>query len=87
MGEVSLGWHDLIGFVGVVFLLGAYGALQLGRMSADAPLYSILNGVAAVLILFSLFFTFNAASFVIELFWLAISMAGLWRALRKRRAE
>ncbi len=87
MAHLSLGWPDLVGFIGVGFLLYAYAALQLGKMSADAPIYSVLNGLAAILILFSLLFTFNAASFVIELFWLAISLIGLIRALQKKRSN
>ena len=76
--------HDLVGLVGVSFVVGTYLLSQLGRMDVNRPLYPALNGFGAVLILFSLYFTFNAASFVIELFWLAISAVGLTRALRNR---
>lgn len=82
---VDLGWHDLVGFCGVALLIGAYGALQFGKISADDPTYSLANAAAALLILFSLFFTFNAASFVIELFWLVISLIGLIRARKNNR--
>ena len=81
----TLGWPDLVGFIGVAFLIAAYAALQFGRMSADAPLYSVMNAIAALLILFSLIYNFNAASFVIELFWLAISIVGLVRSLGKKK--
>ncbi|WP_306252886.1 hypothetical protein [Parvularcula sp. IMCC14364] len=87
MSELSLGWPDLVGFVGVAFLLSSYAGLQFGKISAEAPLYSVLNALAALLILFSLIFSFNAASFVIELFWLIISLVGLVRSLRKRAKE
>ncbi len=83
----SLGLSDVVGFTGVALLIGTYGALQIGRMSADDPLYSILNALAALLILFSLFFSFNAASFVIEIFWFIISIIGLLRALRARKSQ
>lgn len=72
---------DIVGFVGVSFVVGTYFLSQMGRMNVNRPLYPALNGAGALLILFSLSFTFNAASFVIELFWLAISLAGLLRAL------
>lgn len=78
---------DAVGFVGVAVLIGAYAALQLGRLPAENPWYSGLNAVAALLITVSLIYSFNAASFVIEVFWFAISAYGLWRALRLRRAR
>lgn len=77
--------HDIVGFVGVFFVVGTYFLSQVGRMDVSRPLYPALNGVGALLILFSLNFTFNAASFVIELFWLGISIVGLIRALKKNR--
>lgn len=83
----ALGASDIVGFSGVALLIGTYGALQIGKMSAEAPLYSILNAVAALLILFSLFFSFNAASFVIEIFWFLISLIGLARSFSKTRKD
>ena len=80
----TLAWHDFVGFLGVGLLIGAYGALQLGKIKAEAPVYSLANAAAAALILVSLFYTPNAASFVIEIFWLGISLIGLWRALRPK---
>lgn len=80
-------WPDAVGFVGVALLIGTYAALQTGRLKAEAPAYSAANALAALLIGFSLLFTFNAASMVIEIFWFAISMIGLYRALRSRRAS
>lgn len=76
--------YDLVGLVGVSFVVGTYFLSQVGRMDVSRPLYPALNGIGALLILFSLYFTFNAASFVIELFWLGISVVGLIRALTKR---
>jgi len=73
---------DLVGLVGVSFVVGTYFLSQIGRMEVTRPLYPALNGLGALFILFSLYHTFNAASFVIEMFWLAISVVGLVRALR-----
>lgn len=47
--------------------------------------YSVLNALGALLILISLVYNFNAPSFVIECFWLAISLTGIgmnlwWRS-------
>lgn len=85
MTSWQLGGPDLVGFAGVAVLLGTYGSLQLGLLKAEAPAYSAANALAAVLIGFSLLYSFNAASMVIEIFWFAISIVGLVRALRRRR--
>ena len=76
---------DCVGLVGVAFVVGTYFLSQIGKMNVNEPLYPALNAVGAVLILYSLFKTFNAASFVIELFWLVISIVGLVRALVNKR--
>ena len=76
-------WHDFVGNLGVVFVLGTYFLIQAGRMDIRRPLYSICNAAGAVLIIVSLMYDFNLSSFVIEIAWLAISLYGLvrwWRA-------
>ncbi len=81
---MDLGGSDIVGLVGVSFIVGTYFLSQIGRMDVRRPLYPALNGCGALLILFSLAFTFNLASFVIELFWLAISVIGLVRSVAAR---
>ena len=80
-------WHDLIGIIGVALVLAAYLLLQLERMQASDPLYSIGNGLGAFLILFSLMNEFNFSAFVIESAWLLISGYGLIRCLKRRRSQ
>lgn len=80
----SFGWHDVVGMVGVAMLLGTYFALQIDRISSQSLSYSLLNGISAVLILISLLYTFNWASFVIEIFWISISLVGLVRWMMRR---
>lgn len=80
--NVSYEWHDLVGNVGVVCILGTYLLLQLGRMSPTALSFSLINGLGALLILVSLSVDFNLSSFIIEIVWLAISAVGVWRSLR-----
>lgn len=72
---------DIVGFIGVGFIVGTYFLSQIGRMDVSRPLYPALNGLGAALILISLLYSFNAAAFAIEAFWLAISVVGLVRAL------
>ena len=79
-------WHDLVGNLGVLCILGTYLALQLQRMDPQGYAYSIINGMGAVLIMVSLYFDFNLSSFVIEVFWLLISILGIIRRLLGRTA-
>lgn len=74
---------DIIGLIGVLIILITYGALTLEKMDPKGWRYSAGNGLGAVLILISLYFSFNLASFVIEIAWLAISGFGLWKAWRR----
>ena len=76
-------WHDVLGNVGVVLILGTYLALQMERLDARAPLYSVLNGVGAGLITLSLCFDFNLSAFVVEVAWVAVSLYGFVRAVRR----
>ena len=74
---------DVIGLIGVGLILLTYGLLTLERMDPKGWRYSAGNGIGAVLILISLFYSFNLASFVIEIAWLAISAFGLWKAWKR----
>lgn len=79
----SLTLPDLIGLFGVGLILITYAGLTLEKIDPKGWRYSAGNGLGAVLILISLFYSFNLASFVIEIAWLAISLFGLWKAWRR----
>jgi len=68
---------DIIGIIGVGFIITAYFLLQLNKVSSDSMNYLLLNFVGAVLVLFSLFYHWNLASVIIEIMWLIISIYGM----------
>ena len=72
-------WYDLVGNVGVFFILLTYLLLQLNKIDSRTFKYSFLNALGAFAILISLYFKFNLSAFIIELFWLLISLVGLGR--------
>ncbi len=82
---MSITLYDVLGIGGVVVILVAYLLLQLDKLSAQDWRYSAANGAGALLILISLFFSFNLASFIIEIAWLLISIFGLFKALSSRQ--
>lgn len=71
--------HRAAGIAGVVCYLAAYGLLQAGVLRGSGYLYTLLNLVAAALVLLSLAEAFNLASALIQIAWIAISVAGLAR--------
>ena len=79
-------WFDLIGNVGVLLMVIAYLLLQLEKLSGSALSYLLLNAVGAVLVMISLMFRFNLSAFLMEAFWLLISLYGLTKPLLSRRA-
>ena len=81
---MTYAWHDFVGNVGIVMILGAYAALQLGRMQVGHARYNILNAGGAAFILISLLFKFNLSAFLIEIAWLAISLFGLFQSLGQK---
>ena len=84
---MTYGWHDLLGIIGVVLIVATYMLLQLEKLSATSFLYSATNGVGASLILVSLIYEFNLSAFIIEAFWLLISIYGIVRYFSRNRSR
>jgi hypothetical protein len=76
---------DMVGFIGVLLIVVAYLLLQLDKLASSSPKYSLLNAGGALLIIVSLIFAFNLSAFIMEVFWLLISLLGLWRSLVHRK--
>jgi len=73
-------WHNVVGMIGVAMIVVSYALLQGGYLRAEQARYSLANAAGAALVLCSLVYDFNLSAFVIEFFWLVISLYGLWRA-------
>ncbi|HEV7747407.1 MAG TPA: hypothetical protein VGO56_20585 [Pyrinomonadaceae bacterium] len=78
-------WFDLIGNVGVLLMVVAYLLLQLEKLSSSAVSYLFLNAVGATLVIISLKYRFNFSAFLMEAFWLLISLFGLTKSLLGKR--
>jgi len=79
----TMAQHDLAGILGSVLIVGSYLFLQLGRMRSDQVAFPVLNGLGAALVMASLLVEFNLGAFILECFWLLISLFGLIRILRR----
>ncbi|MBT8058407.1 MAG: hypothetical protein KJO33_02355 [Gammaproteobacteria bacterium] len=76
---------DLVGNIGVVLIVGSYFLVQIDRMSSRGLSYTLLNTVGAACIIYSLYYDFNLSAFIVEAFWLLISLVGLGRIYLERR--
>ncbi|MBA3535505.1 MAG: hypothetical protein H0T84_02675 [Tatlockia sp.] len=78
-GEIS----NVVGIIGVIFILAAFFFSQLKHVSVDSVPYLLSNLIGSILITYSLYFHWNLASFLIELAWCSISIMGLVRIYRR----
>jgi len=81
---MTCAWYDILGTLGVGVIIVAYVLLQIERIRSEQVIYSVLNAVGATLILISLYYSFNFPSFVVEFFWLLISLFGIGKYFFRR---
>lgn len=79
---MNYGPLDFVGNIGVVVLVITYLMLQTNKLSSDGLAYSVLNAAGAGLIVISLLFNFNLSALVMEVFWVLISLVGVYRYFR-----
>lgn len=80
---------ELLGLAGAALYAGGYLLAAYDRLPSQSPLYYLTKLVAAGLVLFSLTESFNLAAAVIQVFFVVISLIGIFRHLgawRQRRA-
>jgi paired small multidrug resistance pump len=75
---------DCIGILGVALTLFAYFYCQIERWAFDSYPYLLTNSIGSAGILFSLFYHWNLPAFLMEITWLAVSLWGIVRSMRKK---
>ena len=77
---------DAIGLLGVIVIVITYMLLQFERLSPKALPFSFFNALGAFMILVSLLYDWNLSAFVIEFFWMILSLYGIakYYAAKKR---
>lgn len=71
----------------MIFVVFAYFLLQTERHKITSLTYQVLNLIGAILLLISLFVHFNLGSFIIEIFWIAITIYGMYKNLKGKKNE
>lgn len=70
-------WYDFVGTIGTALIIVTYTLLQTERIKSSSLIYSLLNAAGAAMIIVSLLFSFNFSAFMVEFFWLLISLFGI----------
>ena len=75
---MTYGLLDFVGNIGVAMMMIAYLLLQLDKLK-NGLVYSVVNAVGASLVIVSLLANFNLSAFLMEAFWVLISLVGVVR--------
>ena len=81
----GLDLYAATGVVGAVIVMVAYFGTQAGSLRADDPRFAIANLAGAALIMISLYAAWNLPAFIMEVFWILISLYGLARYYRGKQ--
>ena len=84
MFNIEMDIFQWLGFGGMLCIVFAYWLLQVGKYDIHSLAYQLLNLVGAFALIISLFVHFNLGSFLIEVFWIAITFYGIVKNLRIR---
>jgi len=77
-------YADIVGYIGVLCFLVAYGLLQKEKLAHNDAIYLVLNFLGSLLVLFSLWFHWNTPAFLLETAWALISMYGICKYMLRR---
>ena len=84
---MKYGLVDLLGLIGVVLIVVTYLLLQLEKLRSSDLAYSLFNAIGASLIVLSLLVTFNLSALLMEVFWVLISLIGVFRYFRLKASR
>lgn len=88
---MQYGWYDLAGSIGVAVIIVTYVLLQTAKIKSESLWYSLLNAAGASLIIISLIYNFNFSAFIVEFFWVLISLYGIvkyfWKGKKSEKVK
>lgn len=81
---IEMDLFQWLGFGGMLCIVFAYLLLQMGKYDIHSFSYQLLNLVGAIALIISLLVHFNLGSFLIEIFWIGITLYGMAKNLKKK---
>lgn len=76
---------NIVGFIGVVIIVISYLLLQISYLKIEGLIYSVVNALGSLLVLYSLYYYWNLSAALIEIFWFGISVYGIIKVWIKTR--
>ena len=70
---------EIVGLIGALTYTSAYILAAYDILTSKSRYYYLLNLIAALLVLCSLYMHYNLASVVIQIFFASVSLVGMWR--------
>ena len=74
--------YQISGFIGAIISILIYAALQFNFVKAESITFSFYNLFGSILIAISLIKYFNIGTLLVEIFWISISVYGLFKAIK-----
>jgi hypothetical protein len=84
---MNLSLPEITGIFGVIIIIIAYILLQLEKMDAKDLGFSVLNTIGALLIIISLLYDWNLASFIMEATWMMVSLYGIIKYYKMKKTQ
>lgn len=69
--------YTAAGLAGFAAYVAGYGLVQMDQLDGNSSVYSVVNIVAAALVLVSLYRDFNLASALIQVTWISLGLIGM----------
>ena len=80
---MTLDTTTIIGYCGMILIAIQYLFIVAEKVPAFSLRSCSINLIGSILIEISLYYHYNAPSFIIEIFWASVSIYGIIRCLRK----
>ena len=78
---------EVVGWIGAVLILGAYGLLTAGRLTAQSPAYQWMNVVGAAGFIVNSGWNGAWPSAALNVVWMGIGAVALWRMMARRASS
>lgn len=79
---MALEFSSIIGLIGAIGYVIPYAILQIRREFAKTISYSLVNFISGGMVVYSLTYDYNLAAMISNVFWMGLSLFGIYRCLK-----